>query len=127
MPKVVSIKIENDHTDDVLKALKEKVPIALEAIGAEAATYAQKDCPVDTGRLRNSIAWAVKGKSGSGDSKPKAQPEENTVYIGSNVEYAAAQEYGDYSHRVGKKHFLRDAAANHTDHYKAVLEAALKS
>lgn len=124
-----------DNSKEVLKALGEQAETALQAIGAEAATYAMKDAPVDSGRLRNSIAWATKESTGGShgdpakpkDWTPQGSPEEKTVYIGTNVEYAAKQEYGDYRHTVGKKHFLRDAMTNHADHYKAILEAALKS
>lgn len=126
MPKV-TIGVSKDNTAQVLAALKEKVPIALESVGQEAVRYAIKDCPVDTGRLQNSIAWATNKAQGGGDSKPLATPEENTVYIGSNVEYAVYVEYGDQTHLTGKKHFLKDAAANHKDHYMAILEAALKA
>jgi len=113
MPKVVDVKI-SDHSDKVIAAMKDKVLLGLKSIGAEAEGYAKDDCPVDTGRLRNSIANEVV------DS-------ENAVYIGTNVEYAPYVEYGDYKHTTGKNHFLRDAAANHGDHYKAIMEAALKS
>ena len=69
---------------------------------------------VDTGRLRNSIT-------------NKVVENELAVYIGTNVEYAPYVEYGDMRHKVGKKHFLRDAAADHTDHYEQIVEAILKS
>ena len=95
--------------------MKEQVNNALKAIGQTAEGYAKDDCPVDTGRLRNSIANEV-------------FEEENAVYIGTNVEYAPYVEYRDNaSHQTGKAHFLRDAAANHGDHYSAILEAALKA
>jgi phage gpG-like protein len=67
---------------------------------------------VDTGRLRNSISHEVV---------------ENDVYIGTNVEYAPYVEYGEYKHTTGKNHFLRDAATNHSEHYKKIMEAALKA
>lgn len=112
--QITSVKIV-DHSDEVLKALGDKINVALEAIGKEAVTYAQKDCPVDTGRLRASIAEQV-------------VPDEKAVYIGTNVEYAPYVEYGEYQqHTVGKAHFIRDAAVNHGDHYKAIMEAALKA
>jgi phage gpG-like protein len=70
---------------------------------------------VDTGRLRNSIT-------------NKLGERENAVYIGTNVEYAPYVEYNDKArHYTGKTHFLRDAVQNHMDHYKAIMEAALKS
>lgn len=122
-----------DASQDVIKQMDSTVNVVLGAVGAEATTYAQKDCPVDTGRLRNSIAWATSRDSGGfrmpgeGEpSEPQATPEDGTVYIGSNVDYAEYVEYGDAQHKVGKKHFLRDSIANHVDYYKAIIEAALK-
>lgn len=104
-----------DKSAEVLAAMKQQVLLGLEMMGQEAEGYAKDDCPVDTGRLRNSIAHAVDGG-------------ENIVYIGTNVEYAPYVEYGEHAyHKTGGAHFLRNAAANHGDHYKALMEAALKS
>ena len=48
------------------------------------------------------------------------------MYIGTNVEYAPYVEYGDNAtHKTGGAHFLRDAAAEHGEHYKQIMEAAL--
>lgn len=113
MPKILSTQVI-DHKIDVIGAMRQQAILGLKAIGQEAEGYAKEDCPVDTGRLRNSIA-------------NKVIDSEMAVYIGSNVEYAPYVEYGDYNHTTGKNHFLRDAAANHGDHYKAVMEAALKA
>lgn len=65
-----------DNSDEFLKALPEQIEQALIAIGLTAESYAKQECPVDTGRLRNSITNAVR-------------TDEQSVYIGSNVEYAA--------------------------------------
>lgn len=65
-----------DNSGLVKDALPEQIEKALIAIGMTAETYAKTDCPVDTGRLRNSITHEVRMN-------------ENSVYIGSNVEYAA--------------------------------------
>lgn len=65
-----------DNSGEFLKALPEQLEQALTAIGLTAESYAKKECPVDTGRLRNSITNAVRA-------------DEKAVYIGSNVEYAA--------------------------------------
>ena len=65
-----------DNSDEFLKALPEQIEQALTAIGLTAESYAKQECPVDTGRLRNSITNAVRA-------------DEKSVYIGSNVEYAA--------------------------------------
>lgn len=65
-----------DNSGLVKDALQDQIEKALLAIGMTAETYAKRDCPVDTGRLRNSITHAVEAG-------------EQAVYIGSNVEYAA--------------------------------------
>lgn len=52
----------------------------LMACGSTAEGYAVGGCPVDTGALRNSINYAMDG--------------DNTVAIGTNMEYAAYVELG---------------------------------
>jgi len=44
-----------DNTASVLSALKSAKANGLEAVGMRAETHAKHKCPVDTGRLRNSI------------------------------------------------------------------------
>ena len=107
----MTFKVE-DNSDQVLLALNDKVEVALKAIGQTAEKYAKGDCPVDTGRLRNSISNKV--------VVPAA-------YVGTNVEYASYVEFNETaSHEVGKAHFLRDAAANHADEYKDVIKKVLQ-
>ena len=101
----------SNKKDEVLSAFKEQIEKGLEAIGLTAEGYAKDNCPVDTGRLRNSISYAV---------------QENEVYIGTNVEYAPEVEFRDISHKTGQAHFLRDAATTHGNEYQQIMEAALK-
>lgn len=124
-----TIQIRSDKSKEVIKAMQRQLQNGLLACGTIAEGYAKGDCPVDTGRLRNSINWAIKNKSGQGEGRdtPNANPEEATVYIGSNVEYAAIQEYRDMKHKVGKAHFLRDSVTTHGDEYRKTIEAALKN
>ena len=63
-----------DYSKEVLSAMEKAIKNGLEAIGLTAETYAKKATPVDTGRLRNSISH---------------ETDEEAVYIGTNVEYAA--------------------------------------
>lgn len=98
-----------DNSDEVLRELAEKIPQALTAMGLVAESHAKGYCPVDTGRLRNSIANAVSG---------------NAAYIGTNVEYAAFVELG--TSRMSPRPYLKPAIANHTDEYKRIAEQALK-
>ena len=98
-----------DNTDEVLAALKRAKKRGLEAIGLTAEGYAKKDTPVDTGRLRNSIAHAV---------------ESDAAYIGTSTSYAPFVELG----ARGRKgvHMLQRAATEHTDEYKQIMEDAMK-
>lgn len=115
MPKVISIQVKNDRSDEAIAAMRKQAAIALQSIGQEAEGFAKADCPVDTGNLRNSISNEVIDSNS-----------ELAVYIGTNVEYAPYVELRDKaSHNVGKAHFLRDSIATHGDRYKDILEAAL--
>ena len=62
-----------DNSETFKGAASAQIERAMEACGLVAEGYAKAKCPVDTGRLRNSISHAAKG---------------NSAYIGSNVEYA---------------------------------------
>ena len=133
-----------DNTDLVLQATDDQIEMALIAIGAKMESHAKADyVPVDTGRLKNSITFALAGgpaqissygpDSGGGNdvqSKPysgtaPADPggKVRSVYVGSNVEYAEIVEEGT-SGRIGK-HYLRDAVNNHIEEYKNLAERAL--
>ena len=71
--QAVSVKIDS-HVKEVLAAKDGAIERILESWGLNAERYAKEKCPVDTGRLRNSITHAK---------------DEKTMYIGTNVEYAA--------------------------------------
>lgn len=139
---IQGIRIEHDYSEEVIKAMHDKVKTALQAIGQTAEDYAKSECPVDTGRLRNSITYATtnyqspantnKHPKGPTDAIPndystKGKPKKDYVYIGTNVEYAPYIEYGDKTHKIGKAHFLKDAACNHAEKYKSIFKAALDS
>lgn len=113
---VTTFSLLSDNTGLILIASKVQIEKGLKAIAVKAETYAKNDCPVDTGRLKNSITNAVIDKS---------------AYIGTNVEYAPYVEFMDRRNakprKTGKAHFLRDAASTHGDEYKKIMEAALKS
>ena len=55
-----------DNTDEILKALEEAARRGLEAIGLAAEGHAKKALTdqkaVDTGRLRNSVTYAMAGE-----------------------------------------------------------------
>ena len=99
------------HCQDALNGMDKAKAQALEIIGGKAESYAKKLCPVDTGRLRNSITHA--------------QYDENTEVIGSNVEYAPYVCLG--THKMAPRPFLRPAAENHSEEYKAIIEKCMKN
>lgn len=125
---------KNDYNNAIRKGL--------EAIGLEAEGYAKDyitDAPaVDTGRLRNSITYALSGeeahvKSYSGDNGEqggiyvgKSAPSvQKAVYLGTNVEYAAGIEFGTHR-KAGAVMFLHRAATEHTDRYRELMKEAFK-
>jgi hypothetical protein len=135
-----------DNTDEVLEALAKAKHRGLEAIGMTAERHAKKKCPVDTGRLRNSITYAISGYSthvksyrranvvGGATKKQKRYEysgeimegkKDEAIYIGSNVEYAPFVELG-FKGRP-PVHFLQDAASNHGEEYKRLMEESMKN
>ena len=118
----------------------------LEAIGLTAEGHTKKKITqagaVDTGRLRNSITYALAGeethiksyKADKGGKDRETYTYDGTadgkkgsgVYIGTNVEYAPGIELG--THRsAGAVHFLQDAVTGHTDEYKKLMEDSMKN
>lgn len=63
MSNTITVTID-DHSDEVLAALKNAIERGAMAIGEKAVTHAKDNLTrqnaVDTGRLRNSITYAVK-------------------------------------------------------------------
>lgn len=144
-----------DNSGEVLEAFKNQLAVALEAVGTQAESHAKQvitdslaygkidltkygehdNSRVDTGRLRNSIAHTVVKEE---------------VYIGTNLEYAPYHELGTgiyasqpggrqspwvYYDRHGKAHktrglyplhFLKKAASEHTEEYKAIIEKIMR-
>ena len=99
-----------DNTDEVLSALKRSKKRGLEAIGLTAEGHAKKITPVDTGRLRNSMAHAV---------------DDDAAYIGTNTSYAIFVETGARG-RSGV-HMLQRAATEHSDEYKKLMEDSMEN
>ena len=130
-----------DNTEEVLNALEAAIKQGNEAIGMTAERHAKKKCPVDTGRLRNSITYALAGeethvksyKANKGGKDRETYTYDGTadgkkgsgVYIGTNVEYAPFVENG--ARGRPPVHFLQDAAENHSDEYKRLMEDSMKN
>lgn len=132
-----------DNTGKVLSGLGAAIERGLRAIGMTAEGHAKDKITeagaVDTGRLRNSITFAISGDPANiseysgdhgeeGGSYSGNAPEEKdkAVYIGTNVEYAEGIETG--SHRkAGAVHFLQDAATGHETEYKKLMEGSMEN
>lgn len=115
MAKVVDVRVES-HIEEFTDEMKRKVLDWLDGIGEDAASTTANiiaSIPlVKTGRLMGSIEHSVDAP-------------EQSVYIGTNVEYAPYHEFGT-SRGIPAKHFLQAGASIHTDEYKEMLERALK-
>lgn len=95
--------------DDVVRELRLAIHRSLVKIGLTTEGYAKRLCPVRTGRLRNSITFYT---------------DDDTVTIGTNVEYAQCVEEGTSKQKA--KPYLRPAIENNLDKYKAIVENELK-
>lgn len=101
--------MENDFSALMEEAAFSQIERALEKVGLTAERYAKLACPVDTGRLRNSISHTH---------------DKNTAYIGTNVEYAPYVEMG--TKKMAARPYLKPAIADHIQEYKNTIEQELK-
>ena len=106
------LEIREDNREQIEHAINKAIAAALEECGLAAERFAKAKCPVDTGRLRNSITHAL-------DLSDEA------VYVGTNVEYAPYQEFG--THGRDGKHFLRDSANGHGSYYSGIVKKHLQN
>lgn len=107
----IEFDVKVDNTKYFLEALPSAIRKALTSMGMACETYAKRDCPVDTGRLRNSMKYEV-------------VMDEEAVYIGTEVEYGKYVELGTSKMRA--QPFLKPAATEHTEEYRSLAEDALK-
>lgn len=139
-----------DNSDEVLAALERATKKGLKAIGMTAEGHAKRRLTETvytrttdpkgyrlTGRLRNSVTYALAGERAAISSysdneggkytyEGTAPNDENSVFIGTNVVYAAGIETGS-RRKAGAVHFLQSAASEHNDEYKRLMEEALKN
>lgn len=106
------LEIRENNTEQVAAALNSAIAKALTKIGQQAEGNAKLMCPTDTGRLKNSITNQI-------------DMQENAVYIGTNVEYAPYVELG--TRRQDPHPYLRPAASEHGEEYRALLKSCLES
>lgn len=105
----MKFKMENDFSDLIEQATFSQIETALEKVGLMAERNAKIACPVDTGRLRNSITHTH---------------DKNTAYVGTNVEYAPYVEMGTKNTKA--QPYLKPAIVNHIQEYKNTIEQELK-
>ena len=111
----MQVEVESNR-EAVISELRRKISLVLNLIGETAEGYAVENCPVDTGRLRNSIT---------------KRTQDDSVYIGTNVEYAKYVEFNEKARHDppefggGRAHFLRDAVQDHAEEYKDIAELIL--
>ena len=104
-----------DNSDEILRRLKRAIVQALHMIGDEAVKRATLpiaqggNMPVDTGNLMNSIHY---------------ESDEDTVIVGTNVEYAIWQEIG--TRKIRPKRFLTKALTENTKEYEDIVEYNLE-
>lgn len=131
-----------DNSDEAISEMNEAIEAALEAIGQQAVSHAKSNITeagrVDTGALRNSISHLV-------------DMSEETVYVGTNQEYAVFNELGtgiyldggggrqtpwSYQdangnwHRTSGMppiHFLKNAVQGHEAEYQRIAEQVIKA
>ena len=143
----------NDNTDEVIRRMKKAFERGLKACGMTAEAYAKDilteqvysvdESKLDyvlTGRLRNSITYAIGGKSANissykadkpgykGGSYSGKAPEEDKPYVavGTNVKYAIGIEEGTHR-KKGAVHFLLKAASEHQEEYEKLIKESMEN
>ena len=128
----IEITLNANFDDYVGDNLDDAVAAALERVGSAAEGFAADLAPVDSGRLRNSITHKV---------------DDNSVTVGSSLEYAAYVELGTgkyvaggrntpcvykddkgnwhYTHGQRAQPFLKPALQNNIKTYQAIIKDEL--
>ena len=128
----IEITLNANFDDYVGDNLDDAVAAALERVGSAAEGFAANLVPVDSGRLRNSITHKV---------------DDNSVTVGSPLEYATYVEFGTgkcasggrntawvykddkgnwhYTHGQRAQPFLKPALQNNINTYQAIIKDEL--
>ena len=128
----IDITLNANFDDYVGDNLDDAVAAALERVGSAAEGFAADLAPVDSGRLRNSITHKV---------------DDNSVTVGSPLEYATYVEFGTgkyasggrntpwvykddkgnwhYTHGQRAQPFLKPALQNNINTYQAIIKDEL--
>ncbi len=131
----MNIEIIEDNKDEILRGLSEAIRRALETVGLVAEGHVKSyEYAVDTGTLRNSITHTMEG--------------DDTVAIGTNIEYAPYVEFGTgiyadeggrqtpwwyedakgvwhFTHGQKPVHFLQNGIMNHMSEYENIVNETL--
>ena len=121
----VSIDVDvQSNLQEILNEFNSKKEMCLEAMGLKGEELAKGYAPVGTpestgkkgyigGTLRNSISHTY---------------DNDSAYIGTNVEYAPYQELGTYKMTAanGGKGFLQPAISEHVSEYQNIIETTMK-
>ena len=139
----------DSSVDELLAKLHNIIPKILTEWGMLGEREAKKRCAVDTGRLHNSITWAISGQpaaisSYSGDRAGKdGRPPQSgkysgtapddpsnklSVYIGTNVKYGKFVEFGSSRYKnTGPRPYLKPAITDNIGEFKKILQDYLDS
>ena len=117
------VTIEDSNIDVAKEAMEDAISLALNTIGMQAVNYAKLELNrpkphadgkvrpnIDTGRLINSITHLV---------------QDDSAYVGTNVEYAAYVELGTHLSRPYP--YLVPAARDHAKEYGDILKEYLQN
>lgn len=104
------VEITQNNVEQVLSEVEGKTELVMAMIGIKAEKYAKGRCPVDTGRLRNSITFQSDAKS---------------MTIGTNVEYAPYVELGT-SRNKNARPYIVPSVKDHIQEYRRMIDAELR-
>lgn len=148
----VEVYMENNHIPEYIKGTKTALETALDTVGMQAASSAATELQnnpsrIDTGLLKNSITWAVGGKSANlstynadreskytgkmpdpGNYKGTAPSDDEgqvTVYVGTNVEYSLYVHEG--TERMAPNRFLKNAVDRYKQEYIEIMADILRN
>ena len=140
---MADIKVEvKDNSPEFLKEFESAVEKILEEWGLAGQGFVSKealgtavyDTPPSknynrTGRLRGSITYATSKKRSDpqspagGKDGVQGSPDERSVFIGTNVEYAAYVELG--TSKMRPRPYLKPGIENNRDKFKSIMEKYL--
>ena len=81
-----------DNSPEFIERMQKACEAALEALGNQAVSHAKKNITEDI--PRNAGSWSTPTGALKNSISHMAKPDENTVYVGTNLSYAKYNEYG---------------------------------